>query len=64
MFHGTGDIFGAALVGRLLQGNVPAAAAQAAAAFVGECIRRTPDGADERLGVWLEAALPALLQTE
>ena len=64
MFHGTGDIFGAALVGRLLQGNVPAAAAQAAAAFVGECIRQTPDGADERLGVWLEAALPALLQTE
>ncbi len=61
MFHGTGDIFAAALIGRLLQGNVPAAAAQAAAAFVGECIRQTPDGADERLGVWLEGALPALL---
>lgn len=62
MFHGTGDIFGAALVGRLLQGNVPEAAAQAAAVFVGECIRLTPEGADERLGVWLEAALPALLR--
>ena len=60
MFHGTGDIFAAVLVGRLLQGNVPEAAAQAAAAFVGECIRATPEGSDERLGVWLENALPAL----
>lgn len=61
MFHGTGDIFGAVLVGRLLQGNVPEAAAQAASAFVGECIRLTPAGSDERLGVWLENALPSLL---
>jgi len=60
MYHGTGDIFGAVLVGRVLQGNVPQAAVQAAAAFVGECIRQTPEGADERLGVWLEAALPKL----
>ena len=61
MFHGTGDIFAAAMVGRLLQGNVTEAAAQAAAAFVGDCIRLTPAGTDERLGVWLENALPALL---
>ena len=61
-FHGTGDIFGAVLVGRMLQGNVPQAAVQAAAAFVAECIRQTPEGADERLGVWLEAALPQLMQ--
>lgn len=61
MYHGTGDIFGAVFVGRLLQGNVPQAAAQAAAAFVAECIRATPPDADERLGVWLEAALPRLL---
>lgn len=60
LFHGTGDIFGAVLVGRLLQGNVPEAAAQAAAAFVGDCLRATPEGADERLGVWLENALPRL----
>ena len=60
MFHGTGDIFAAVLVGRILQGNVPQAAVQAAAAFVAECIRQTPEGADERLGVWLEAALPKL----
>ena len=62
MYHGTGDIFGAVLVGRILQGNVPQAAVQAAAAFVSECIRQTPEGADERLGVWLEAALPKLMQ--
>ena len=61
LYHGTGDIFGAVLVGRILQGNVPQAAVQAAAAFVGECIRQTPEGADERLGVWLEAALPKLM---
>lgn len=59
-FHGTGDIFGAVLVGRLLQGNVLPAAAQAAAVFVADCLRATPDEADERLGVWLESVLPAL----
>ena len=32
------------------------------AAFVSECIRQTPEGTDERLGVWLEAALPKLMQ--
>ena len=62
MFHGTGDIFAAVLVGRILQGNVPQAAVQAAAAFVAECIRQTPEGADERLGVWLENALRKLRQ--
>ena len=61
LYHGTGDIFGGVLVGRILQGNVPQAAVQAAAAFVAECIRQTPEGADERLGVWLEAALPKLM---
>ena len=62
MFHGTGDIFAAVLVGRILRANVPQAAVQAAAAFVAECIRQTPEGADERLGVWLEYALPKLRQ--
>ena len=61
MYHGTGDIFGAVLVGRILQGNVPQAAVQAAAAFVADCIRATPEGADERLGVWLEPTLPRLM---
>lgn len=62
MYHGTGDIFGAVVAGKMLQGNVPQAAVQTAAAFVAECIRQTPEGADERLGVWLEAALPDLLE--
>ncbi len=44
----------------MMQGNVTEAAVQTAAAFVVECIRATPEGADERLGVWLEAALPLL----
>ena len=62
MYHGTGDIFGAVLVGRLLQGNVLPAAAQAAAVFVADCLKATPDEADERLGVWLESVLPQLMQ--
>ena len=62
MYHGTGDIFGAVLVGRLLQGNVLPAAAQAAAVFVADCLKATPDEADERLGVWLESVLPRLMQ--
>ena len=52
----------AVLVGRLLQGNVLPAAAQAAAVFVADCLKATPDEADERLGVWLESVLPQLMQ--
>ena len=36
-------------------------AAQAAAVFVGDCLRATPEGADERLGVWLESVLGKLI---
>ena len=39
MYHGTGDIFGAVVAGRMMQGNVTEAAVQTAAAFVVECIR-------------------------
>lgn len=60
-YPGTGDIFAAVLVGCLARGNVPEAAAEVAAGFVAKCIRATPEGADARLGVWLENALPALL---
>ena len=38
------------------------AAAQAAAVFVADCLKATPDEADERLGVWLESVLPRLMQ--
>ena len=55
-------LIGAVLVGRLLQGNVLPAAAQAAAVFVADCLKATPDEADERLGVWLESVLPRLMQ--
>ena len=55
-------LIGAVLVGRLLQGNVLPAAAQAAAVFVADCLKATPDEADERLGVWLESVLPQLMQ--
>ena len=41
-------------ISRILSGINPA--------FVAECIRQTPEGADERLGVWLETALPKLRQ--
>ena len=61
LIGGVAGIFGAVLVGRLLQGNVPEAAAQAAAVFVGDCLRATPEGADERLGVWLESVLGKLI---
>ena len=40
-FHGTGDIFGAVLVGRLLQGNVLPAAAQAAASSLSAVFTRS-----------------------
>lgn len=60
-YPGTGDIFAAVTVGGLARGNVPEAAAEVAAGFVAKCIAATPEGADSRLGVWLEQALPALL---
>lgn len=60
-YPGTGDIFAAVTVGCLARGNVPEAAAEVAAGFVGKCIAATPEGTDPRLGVWLEQALPALL---
>jgi pyridoxine kinase len=63
-FPGTGDIFGAVLAGRLVKGNVLEAAADTAAQFVGSCIQATPDGADPRLGVWLERALPGLMEPQ
>ena len=53
-----GGYFGAVLVGRLLQGNVLPAAAQAAAVFVADCLKATPDEADERLACGWKACCP------
>ena len=41
-FPGTGDLFGAIVIGSLLRGNVLSAAADAAAGFVAQAIQHTP----------------------
>ena len=51
-----------AVTGALLILSTLPAAAQAAAVFVADCLKATPDEADERLGVWLESVLPQLMQ--
>lgn len=40
--HGTGDLFAAVLMGALMQGKTPAAAATVAAGFVRQCVEATP----------------------
>lgn len=60
-FPGTGDLFGAALVGGLLRGNALSAAMDAAAGFVAAAITATPADADPRLGVWFESQLYRLV---
>ena len=56
-FAGTGDLFGAALVGGLMRGNAVSAAADAAAGFVSASIQATPAEADPRFGSWYETQL-------
>lgn len=59
-FPGTGDLYGAVLIGSLFQGNVLSAAADNAAEFVSLAIQQTPAGQDPRFGVWFEPLLPRL----
>ena len=59
-FPGTGDIYGAVLIGSLLQGNALSAAADNAAEFVALAIQNTPPEQDTRSGVWFEPLLPRL----
>lgn len=59
-FPGTGDLYGAVLIGSLMQGNALSAAADNAAEFVSLAIQRTPAGQDSRFGVWFEPLLPRL----
>ena len=59
-FPGTGDLYGAVLIGSLLQGNALSAAADNAAEFVSLAIQQTPAGQDTRFGVWFEPLLPRL----
>lgn len=61
VWHGTGDIFGAVLLGGLLRGWTLGKAAALAVAFVHGCIARThAQGTDPRFGVDFERGLPAL----
>ena len=59
-FPGTGDLYGAVLLGSLIQGNALSAAADNAAEFVSLAIQKTPAGQDTRFGVWFEPLLPRL----
>ena len=59
-FPGTGDLYGAVLIGSLIQGNALSAAADNAAEFVSLAIQKTPAGQDTRFGVWFEPLLPRL----
>ena len=59
-FPGTGDLYGAVLIGSLIQGNVMSAAADNAAEFVSLAIQKTPYDQDTRFGVWFEPLLPRL----
>ncbi len=60
-YPGTGDLFAAVVTGLLLRGNALSAAADAAAAFVSDCILATPSDADPRFGVWFEPQLKKLI---
>ena len=59
-FPGTGDLYGAVLIGSLIQGNALSAAADNAAEFVALAIQKTPYVQDTRFGVWFEPLLPRL----
>ena len=54
------DLYGAVLIGSLLQGNALSAAADNAAEFVSLAIQGTPCTQDTRFGVWFEPLLPRL----
>ncbi len=57
-FHGTGDLFAAALLGRLMNGDPLEQAAETAGAFVAAAIRRTDPG--HSYGVQFEGCLGML----
>lgn len=59
-YPGTGDLYGAVLLGSLMQGNALSAATDNAAEFVALAIQRTPVNQDSRFGVWFEPLLPRL----
>ncbi len=62
-YHGTGDVFGSALLGALMNDFTLAESTQIAVDFVCECIRKTREaGTDIRFGVNFEQSLDVLLK--
>ncbi len=62
-YHGTGDVFGSALVGALVNGKTLAKATEIAVSYTVACIRRTKEAATEaRYGVCFEQELPAFIE--
>ncbi|MCL2416116.1 MAG: pyridoxamine kinase [Defluviitaleaceae bacterium] len=63
-FHGTGDVFGSALLSGLLNGFALNDAAQIAVDYVADCIKKTVEANQERrYGVCFEKALPGLIKS-
>lgn len=61
-YHGTGDVFGSALVGALVNGKSLTDATQIATDYTVTCIRRTKEAATEaRYGVCFEQELPTYI---
>lgn len=62
-YHGTGDVFGSALIAALMKGFNLHEAAEIAVCFTTESIRRTEEaGTDRRFGVNFEESIPTLLE--
>ena len=62
-YHGTGDLFAAVLLGRILQGRALVPAALSAHEFVSLCIRKSDEyDYDIREGILLEPCLKYLMQ--
>lgn len=62
-YHGTGDVFGSALVGALVNGKSLTEAVGIAVNYTVACIRRTKaDATEARYGVNFEQEIPTLLQ--
>ena len=62
-YHGTGDVFGSALLSALLNGFDLTGSAQVAVDFTVESIQRTKDvGTDIRFGVNFESSIPNLIR--
>jgi pyridoxine kinase len=62
-FHGTGDVFGSAFLGALLNGFSLSRSAHIAVNFTADSIRRTFEAkTDPRFGVHFERSIPSLLR--